>query len=84
MYDTPYERYLQTIIKELDSKKVYDEPHMIFHENVHSQHRYAVAGGNDMGSSFVKKYALSGQNDLKGGKLKTSKRELIRKVMKRV
>lgn len=82
MYDTPYERYLQTIIKELDSKKVYDEPHMIFHENVHSQHRYAVAGGNDMGSSFVKKYALSGQNDL--GKLKTSKRELIRKVMKRV
>jgi len=50
------------MIKELDSKKVYDEPNLIFHDNVHNSPSVVVAGRNDFGGSF---YALP---DFKGGK----------------
>ena len=82
---TPYEQHLRTMIKELDSKKHYDEPHMIYHDNVHTQSRYAVAGGNDMiGSGSFGKNGLP-ENDLKSdviGKMKSKRGELVRKIMR--
>ena len=68
MYDNAYNRHLLKMIRELDSKKVYDEPNLIFHDNVHNSPSVVVAGRNDMvgAGSFGKNgYALP---DFKGGK----------------
>jgi hypothetical protein len=67
-----YNKKIKAMIQELDSRKHYDEPKMMFHDNVHSPRKHILAGGND-GSSYI----LPGQNDLKadivGGKRKSSK-----------
>ena len=80
-----YNKKIRDMIENLDSKKHYDEPRMMFHESVHTPRRYVVAGGNDMsGGGFI----LPGQNDMKADVVgpvpkKTSKRmELIRRVMR--
>ena len=74
---TPYEQHLRTMIKELDSKKHYDEPHMIYHDNVHTQSRYAVAGGNDMGS-----FKNGAQNLKLEIGMKSKRGELVGKIMR--
>ena len=82
-----YNKKIRDMIENLDSKKHYDEPRMMFHESVHTPRKHILAGGNDMsGGGFI----LPGQNDMKGdvtgpiSKTKrTSKRgELIRKIMR--
>ena len=82
-----YNRKIRVMVAELDSKKHYDEPRMMFHESVHTPRKHILAGGNDfVGAGNI----LPGQNDLKGdvtgpiSKTKrTSKRgELIRKIMR--
>ena len=80
-----YNKKIRDMVAELDSKKHYDEPRMMFHESVHTPRRYVVAGGNDfVGAGNI----LPGQNDLKADIIgpvpkKTSKRtELIRKIMR--
>ena len=80
-----YNKKIRVMVAELDSKKHYDEPRMIFHESVHTPRKHILAGGNDfVGAGNI----LPGQNDLKGDIIgpvpkKTSKRtELIRKVMR--
>ena len=80
-----YNKKIRDMIENLDSKKHYDEPRMMFHESVHTPRKHILAGGNDfVGAGNI----LPGQNDLKGDVVgpvpkKTSKRgELIRKIMK--
>ena len=74
------------MVAELDSKKHYDEPRMMFHESVHTPRTHILAGGNDMsGGGFI----LPGQNDLKAdvvGPVPKTKRiskrgELVRTIM---
>ena len=85
MYIMAYERKIRSMISELDSKKVYDEPRHIYHESVHTPRTHILAGGNDfVGAGNI----LPGQNDLKADIVgpvpkKTSKRgELIRRIMR--
>ena len=80
-----YNKKIRVMVAELDSKKHYDEPRMMFHESVHTPRKHILAGGNDfVGAGNI----LPGQNDLKGDVVgpvpkKTSKRgELIRKIMR--
>ena len=80
-----YNKKIRVMVAELDSKKHYDEPRMMFHESVHTPRKHILAGGNDfVGAGNI----LPGQNDLKGDIIgpvpkKTSKRgELIRQIMK--
>ena len=82
-----YNKKIRDMIENLDSKKHYDEPRMMFHESVHTPRTQILAGGNDMsGGGFI----LPGQNDLKADIVgpisktkRTSKRgELIRRVMR--
>ncbi len=80
-----YNKKIRDMIENLDSKKHYDEPRMMFHESVHTPRKHILAGGNDfVGAGNI----LPGQNDLKADIVgpvpkKTSKRgELIRKVMR--
>jgi hypothetical protein len=72
------------MMKELDSKQHYDEPQMMFHESVHSPRHYIQSGNNDMmygsGSFGInQKYALPGQNDMKGGPERQVKKKRIYK-----
>ena len=84
-----YNKKIRDMVAELDSKKHYDEPRMMFHESVHTPRTQILAGGNDfVGAGII----LPGQNDMKadvvGPTPKTaskpvSKRgELIRRVMR--
>ena len=80
-----YNKKIRVMIAELDSKKHYDEPRMMFHESVHTPRTHILAGGNDfVGAGNI----LPGQNDMKADVVgpvpkKTSKRtELIRRVMR--
>jgi hypothetical protein len=80
-----YNKKIRVMVAELDSKKHYDEPRMMFHESVHTPRKHILAGGNDfVGAGNI----LPGVNDMKGDVTgpvpkKTSKRtELIRKIMK--
>ena len=57
-----YNKKIRDMIENLDSKKHYDEPRMIFHESVHTPRTQILAGGNDMtGGGFI----LPGVNDMK-------------------
>jgi hypothetical protein len=82
-----YNKKIRDMIENLDSKKHYDEPRMMFHESVHTPRKHILAGGNDfVGAGNI----LPGQNDLKGDVVgpvpktkRTSKRgELVRTIMK--
>ena len=73
-----YERKIRSMIAELDSKKVYDEPRHIYHQSVHTPRPHILAGGNDMTGNI-----LFGVNDMKadvvGPVVKKSKRKTASK-----
>ena len=43
IYDSPERTHLLKLIYELDSKEHY-EPRMMFHESVHTKHKYVLHG----------------------------------------
>jgi uncharacterized protein YjbI with pentapeptide repeats len=36
------------MVRELESKRHYDEPHIMHHDSMHTQHKYILSGQNDM------------------------------------
>ena len=48
IYDSPERTKLLKMIRELNSKRHYNEPHMMHHDSMHTQRKYILPGQNDM------------------------------------